>query len=80
MSHSRMNRKTRGFKPRIIKMAKTVTRRRKLKAWTSQDHRDLKAHSKAKSPVKKISKAMKRTIGAIRQKALKLGFPIGHRR
>jgi hypothetical protein len=40
----------------------------------------LKAHSKAKSPVKKISKVMKRTIGAIRQKALKLGLPIGHRR
>jgi hypothetical protein len=61
-------------------MAKEVTGRRKLKAWTSQDHRDLKAHSKAKTPVKKISKVMKRTIGAIRQKALKLGLPIGHRR
>ena len=61
-------------------MAKKATRRRKLKAWTSQDHRDLKAHSKAKLPVKTISKAMKRTIGAIRQKALRLGLPIGHRR
>jgi len=61
-------------------MAKKVTRRRKFKAWTSQDHRDLKAHSKAKSPVKKISKVMKRTMGAIRQKALNLGMPIGHRR
>jgi hypothetical protein len=61
-------------------MAKKVTRRRKLKAWTSQDHRDLKAHSKATSPVKQISKVMKRTKGAIRQKALKLGLPIGHRR
>jgi len=69
-----------GFKSRIIKMAKKVTRRRKLKAWTSRDHRDLKAHSKAKTPVKKISEVMKRTIGAIRQKALKLGLPIGHRR
>ena len=54
-------------------MAKKVTRRRKLKAWTSQDHRDLKAHSKAKSPVKTISKVMKRTMGAIRQKALHSG-------
>jgi hypothetical protein len=80
MSHSRLHRNTRGFKSGIIKMAKKATKRRKLKAWTSQDHRDLKAHSKAKSPVKKISKAMKRTIGAIRQKALKFGLPIGHRR
>ena len=54
--------------------------RRKLKPWTSQDHRDLKAHSKAKTPVAKISKTMKRTVGAIRQKALKLGIAIGHRR
>ena len=61
-------------------MAKKVTRRRKLKAWTSKDHRELKAHSKSKTPVKKISKVMKRTKGAIRQKALKLGLPIGHRR
>lgn len=53
---------------------------RKLKPWTSQDHRDLKAHSKAKTPVAKISKAMKRTVGALRQKARILGIPIGHRR
>jgi hypothetical protein len=30
--------------------------------------------------VAKISKAMKRTSGAIRQKALSLGIAIGHRR
>jgi len=61
-------------------MAKKTTRRPRRKAWTSRDRRDLKTHSKAKSPVKKISKEMKRTIGAIRQMALKLGLPIGHRR
>ena len=61
-------------------MAEKEMRRRKRKAWTSQDHRDLKAHSKAKSPVKMISKAMKRTMGALRQKALHLGIPLGHRR
>jgi hypothetical protein len=41
---------------------------------------DLKAHSKKKTPVAKISKSMKRTPGAIRQKALSLAIPIGHRR
>ena len=59
---------------------KTTAKRRKLQVWTAQDHRDLKAHSKAKTPVAKISKLMKRTAGAIRQKALKLGISIGHRR
>jgi hypothetical protein len=32
------------------------------------------------SPVKKIAKVMKRTVGALRQKALSLGLPLGHRR
>jgi hypothetical protein len=42
--------------------------------------RELRAHSKAKTPVTAISKEMKRTIGALRQQALKLGFNLGHRR
>jgi hypothetical protein len=54
--------------------------RTKRVAWTKQHVRDLKAHSKSKSPVVKISKAMKRTVSAIRQKALSLGIAIGHRR
>jgi hypothetical protein len=49
-------------------------------AWSKEHVRDLKAHSKSKTPVAKISKAMKRTAGAIRQKALALGIPVGHRR
>lgn len=60
--------------------SKTTAKRRKLQGWSAQDHRDLKTHSKAKTPVAKISRLMKRTAGAIRQKALKLGIPIGHRR
>jgi hypothetical protein len=35
---------------------------------------------KRKTPVAKISKPMKRTVGAIRQQGLKLGIPLGHRR
>ena len=55
---------------------------RKIKrvAWSKQHVSDLKAHSKKKTPVAKISKSMKRTPGAIRQKALSLGIAIGHRR
>jgi glyceraldehyde-3-phosphate dehydrogenase/erythrose-4-phosphate dehydrogenase len=54
--------------------------RAKRVAWSKEHVRDLKAHSKGKTPVAKISKAMKRTPGAIRQKALCLGISIGHRR
>jgi hypothetical protein len=50
------------------------------RAWTKDDLRDLKAHSKGKTPVMAISKEMKRTVGALRQQALKLGISLGHRR
>ena len=38
-----------------------------------------KAHPKARTPVANISKAMYRTVGALRQ-ALKLGMSLGHNR
>ena len=50
------------------------------KEWTKDNLRELKTHSKSKTPVAKISKAMKRTIGALRQKAFALGLSLGHRR
>jgi hypothetical protein len=61
-------------------MAKTTRRIRKRKRWTKEDHRTLKAHSKAKTPVVKISKQMKRTVGALRQQAIRLGIGLGHQR
>ena len=57
-------------------MAK-ATKRVVRKEWTKDDVRELKNHSKAKTPVVKISKAMKRTVGALRQKALNLGLGWG---
>ena len=48
--------------------------------WTRIDVKELKAHSKARTPVIKISKLTKRTIGALRQKALLLGIGLGHQR
>jgi hypothetical protein len=59
-------------------MAKTT--RRKRKQWTKEDLRTLKAHSKTKTPVVKISKQMKRTVGALRQQAIRLGIGLGHQR
>jgi len=48
--------------------------------WTKDDLRELKAHSKAKTPVVKVAKALKRTEGAVRQKAKAIGIGLGHRR
>ena len=55
---------------------KTVARRE----YTNADVKELRAHSKAKTPVAKIVKLTKRTEGSLRQKALKLGIKLGHLR
>ena len=51
-------------------MAKQVKKVRKLVPWTKAMHAELRKHSKA----------MKRTVGALRQQALKLGIGLGHQR
>ena len=48
--------------------------------WTKNDVRELKAHSKSKTPVAKVAKALKRTEAALRQKAKTIGVGLGHRR
>jgi hypothetical protein len=48
--------------------------------YTKADEKELRADSKAKTPVTKISKLTKRTVGALRVKAGKLGIGLGHRR
>ena len=58
------------------KAKKTVLRRE----YTKADVKELREHSKAKTPVAKIAKLTKRTEGSLRQKALKLGIRLGHRR
>jgi hypothetical protein len=61
----------------IFMPRKTVTKRT---PWTKADKRALKEHSKARMPVVKIAKDMKRTVGALRQQAFKLGIGLGHQR
>ena len=71
---------------KTVKRAKSVnpvkakTARRVVKPWTKEDVRMLKAHSKARTPVTKVSKVMKRTVGALRRRAGILGVGLGHRR
>jgi hypothetical protein len=59
---------------------KAKRRRTKRVAWTRAHVAELRQYSKNKLPVKKISKLMKRTAGALRQKARALGIRLGHRR
>jgi hypothetical protein len=48
--------------------------------YTKADVKELRAHSKAKTPVVKIAKLTKRSVGSLRQKALRLGIGLGHQR
>jgi hypothetical protein len=48
--------------------------------YTKADVKELRGYSKAKTPVARIVKLTKRTEGSLRQKALKLGLSLGHRR
>jgi hypothetical protein len=48
--------------------------------WTKAMYAELRKHSKARTKVAKISKQMKRSVGALRQQAFKLGIGLGHQR
>ena len=48
--------------------------------WTKEDVRNLKALAKAKTPVAKIARTLKRTPGATAAKAFKLGVSLDTRR
>jgi len=64
----------------MAKKSKRADGRSKRRAWTNQHVQELKAHSRAKTPVAKISKLTKRTPHALRMKASQLGLPLGHQR
>lgn len=54
------------------------TKKQVRRVWTKGDERELRAHSHSKTPVARISRAMKRTQGAVRQKAFGMGISLGH--
>lgn len=63
------------------KAKKTVTKKKTVRReYTNADVKELRTHSKAKTPVAKIAKLTKRSEGSLRQKALKLGIRLGHQR
>jgi hypothetical protein len=57
-------------------MAKKNSKRRE---WTKTDVRELKTLARGKAPADKIAKALKRTVGATRQKAFSLGVSLDSR-
>ena len=63
-----------------IEMAKKTKAKIVRREYTDADVKALRAHSKARTPLAKIMKLTKRTEGSLRQKALKLGISLGHRR
>jgi hypothetical protein len=60
-------------------MGVAKTKRVKRRDWTRHEVKELKKHSKGKTPVKTVSRALKRTPGSLRQKAYALGISLGHR-
>lgn len=57
-------------------MAKKASKRRE---WTKDDVRELKSLAKHKTPAPKIARSLKRTVGAIRQKAFAMGLSLNSR-
>jgi len=64
----------------MAKKSRHVDGRRNPQPWTRQHVQELRAHSRAKTPVAKISKLTRRTVPALRMKASELGLSLGHRR
>ena len=52
---------------------------RVMPVWLGK-YTGMRMHSKAKTPLAKLSKLTKRTVGSLRQKAMRLGIKLGHRR
>ena len=62
--------------------AKKAPAKKKIvrREYTKDDVKELRAHSKARTPVATIAKLTKRTEASLRQKAQKLGIRLGHQR
>src|ERR1700749_665886 len=69
--------KTNAKKAIVKKAAPARSARRVFKQWTKDVGRNLKSHSKARTPAAKIQKDMKPTVGALRRRAGILGIGLG---
>jgi hypothetical protein len=66
----------------VAKKTKKTAKTKKIvrREYSKADVKELRAHSKARTPVVKIAKLTKRSVGSLRQKALELGIGLGHQR
>ena len=71
---------TTNFQNEKWKLAKKFKKKIARREYSKADVRELRAHSKARTPVDKIAKLTKRTVGSLRQKAIRLGIGLGHQR
>ena len=56
-----------------------MAKKTKRREWNKGDVKELKTMARNKTPAPKIAKALKRTVGATRQKALALGVSLNSR-
>lgn len=63
-----------------MKKAVKAPKKRARREYSKTDLKELRAHSKAKTPVREIARLTKRTEAALRVKARNLGIPLGHQR
>ena len=56
-----------------------MAKKAKRREWTKDDVKELKTMARNKTPAPKIAKALRRTVGATRQKALALGVSLNSR-
>ena len=56
-----------------------MAKKAKRREWTKDDVKELKTMARNKTPAPKNAKALKRTVGATRQKALALGVSLNSR-
>jgi hypothetical protein len=63
-----------------FEVAKKAKRKIARREYTKADVKELRAHSKERTPIAIIMKLTNRTEGSLRQKALKLGIGLGHQR
>ena len=57
-----------------------MAKKTKLRPWTKEDIRTLKALAREKVKTTVIARKLKRSVGATRQKAMHLGVALGVRR
>jgi polysaccharide deacetylase 2 family uncharacterized protein YibQ len=51
----------------------------KRPTWSKEQMRELKALARQKTPAPKIAKTFRKTVGAVRQKALRMGISLDSR-